>query len=85
MGNKEPEMVEVRIVINDQIIDQGDVYKIIEPLWWTVDIYQGEKIYSDGLGQFTENQKFVFAIEWYFAEVNNGGHSQFFSNSTGIV
>jgi hypothetical protein len=82
---KEPKMVDVRMIIDDQTIDQGDVFKIIEPLWWSVDIYQSEKIYNEGLKRFTESQKFVFAIEWYLAEVNNGGHAQFFSNSTGIV
>lgn len=85
MNSKEPDMVEVKVIINDQTIEQGEVYKIIEPLWWTVDIYQGEQIYNEGLKEFTENQKFVFAIEWYLTEVNNGGHGQFFSNSTGIV
>ncbi|GEM_PF-2404459 len=27
----------------------------------------------------------VFAVWWYQAEINNGGHAQFFGNSTGIV
>lgn len=27
----------------------------------------------------------MFAIAWYRSEVNNGGHDQFFYNSTGIV
>ncbi|KAA5538963.1 DMP19 family protein [Adhaeribacter rhizoryzae] len=78
-------MVEVQIMVNEQTIRQGDVFKIIEPLWWTVDIYQSKAIYDHGLKQFSENQKYVFAIRWYLAEVNNGAHHQFFSNATGIV
>lgn len=34
---------------------------------------------------FSRSQWYVFALEWYIAEVNNGGHDQFYSNSTGIV
>jgi len=30
-------------------------------------------------------QRYIFTIEWYIAEVNNGGHDQFYFNSTGIV
>lgn len=30
-------------------------------------------------------QRYLLAINWYFGEVNNGGHHQFFYNSTGIV
>ena len=52
---------------------------------WGVDIYQGEQIYKQGLAGFNENQQFVFAMQWYVTEVNNGGHRQFFSNSTGII
>jgi hypothetical protein len=37
------------------------------------------------LGQFSLPQRYVFAIEWYMEEVNNGGHAQFYFNSTGIV
>lgn len=36
-------------------------------------------------GPFTRAQRLVNAIQWYRAEVNNGGHSQFYGNSTGIV
>jgi hypothetical protein len=80
-----PVFIEDEMVINDSVINEGDVQKIIDPLWWSVDIYQSEVIYKESLKTFTENQKYVFAIQWYLAEVNNGGHDQFFTNSTGIV
>jgi hypothetical protein len=73
------------MIVDDSLINKKDAYAVIEPLWWTVDIYQSEKIYRDGMNKFSENQQYVYAIEWYLAEVNNGGHDQFFSNSTGIV
>ena len=75
----------VKIVVNQETIDSGDVFRIIEPLWWGVSIYDGEEQYVSDLKKFTLAQKYIFAIEWYIAEVNNGGHDQFYFNSTGIV
>ncbi len=71
--------------INDDVIQNSDMYTIIEPLWWSVNIYDGEDEYNKDLDKFTTEQKYIFAIEWYIAEVNNGGHDQFYFNSTGIV
>ncbi len=42
-------------------------------------------MYERSLAGFSGPQRLVFAIHWYRAEVNNGGHVQFYSNSTGIV
>ncbi len=80
-----PEVVSTKIVVDDSLIDKKDIQAIIEPIWWSVDIYQSEAIYLTGLKSFSENQQYIFSIQWYIAEVNNGGHDQFFSNSTGIV
>lgn len=74
-----------KIVVDESKINSNDVYAIIEPLWWSVSIYDGEEQYLEDLKQFSEPQKYVFAIEWYMSEVNNGGHDQFYFNSTGIV
>jgi hypothetical protein len=35
--------------------------------------------------EFSREQRLIFALAWYMSEVNNGGHHQFYSNSTGIV
>lgn len=75
----------VKIVVDEKVINSKDIFKIIEPLWWGVSIYDGEKQYQNDLEGFTDAQKYVFAIEWYLSEVNNGGHDQFYFNSTGIV
>jgi hypothetical protein len=50
-----------------------------------VDIYGSWKRYEATLTPFTKSQRWLFAIQWYRCEVNNGGHGQFFGNSTGIV
>ncbi|NGZ77704.1 DMP19 family protein [Saccharibacillus alkalitolerans] len=76
---------DVEINVSEETINGNDIDAIIEPLWWNVNIYDGEKEYKDDLKKFTLPQIYTFAIEWYLAEVNNGGHDQFFSNSTGIV
>lgn len=62
-----------------------DPQELIEALWFSVNIDEGIEEYKKGLKNFTEPQKYVFAVMWYFGEVNNGGHDQFFFNSTGIV
>jgi hypothetical protein len=37
------------------------------------------------LKPFSHSQRVLSALHWYIAEVNNGGHEQFYFNSTGIV
>lgn len=79
------EYITEKIVVDDAIISSNDDYRVIEPVWWSVSIYDGEKQYNKDLAKFTKPQRYVFAIEWYLSEVNNGGHDQFYYNSTGIV
>jgi len=74
-----------RITIDDKVIASLDEQAIIAPLWWSVSIYDSEEKYENDLKPFTLPQRYVFAIQWYVAEVCNGGHSQFYDNSTGIV
>ena len=74
-----------KLIVDDEVIALNDDFRVIEPVWWSVSIYDGEKQYNNDLEQFSLPQRYVFAIEWYMAEVNNGGHDQFYYNSTGIV
>jgi len=75
----------VEITIDDATIAKGDPQEVIEPVWDQVDIYGSLADYERTLKRFSERQRHVLAVLWYRAEVNNGGHDQFFSNSTGIV
>jgi len=75
----------VEYKIDAKFIDDNDSWAIIEPLWWTVSIYDGEKKYEQDLSKYSKSQRIVFACHWYMFEVNNGGHDQFYYNSTGIV
>lgn len=60
-------------------------WKLIEPLWWDISIYDGIDKYNEDMKPFTDAQRKVFALFWYDSEVCNGGHDQFLFNSTGIV
>ncbi len=75
----------VHICVDDDTIAAGDTWAVIEPVWWSANIYDGPEQYELSLLQFSRSQRQVFAVFWYRAEVNNGGHHQFYSNSTGIV
>ncbi len=80
-----PKMELKHFHIGDEEINSDDPQAIIEPLWWSVSIYDGKEIYYTALEQFSVPQRYIFAIQWYLAETYNGGHDQFFYNSTGIV
>lgn len=77
--------IEVYIEVNDRTIANGNLFELIEPVWDRVSIYHGVAEYEAALSGFSIPQRLLFAIRWYRAEVNNGGHDQFFFNSTGIV
>ena len=60
-------------------------WELIQPLFDNVNIYDSFEEYTSDLKPFTKAQRNIFAFMWYDAEVCNGGHDQFFYNSTGIV
>jgi len=62
-----------------------DAWEILDPVWWAGDIYDGIAEYERCLRPFSREQRLMYALLWYQAEVGNGGHDQFFYNSTGIV
>src|SRR5262245_7114355 len=73
------------VCIDDSTTARGDPMEVIDPVWWTANIYDSPDAYDVSLQQFSKAQRLVFAMLWYQAEVNNGGHHQFYFNSTGIV
>lgn len=75
----------VHIKIDDECIDDDDIMAIIQPVWYSVNIYEGYEKYQEDLKSITVEQKHIFACFLYEAEVNNGGHFQFFCNSAGMV
>lgn len=69
----------------EELRDIDDVFNVIEPAYWTIDIYETHEHYLKTAQTFTQEMRYLNAVFWYMAEVRNGGHSQFLFNSTGIV
>ena len=76
---------QIRFTIGDREIQGDDYFAVIEPVFWSVSIYDGPEQYEEDLANFSAEQRLVLAYHWYLSEVNNGGHEQFYDNSTGIV
>ena len=74
-----------RTITVEEIQATDDMWTINEPMYWTINIYGSYDDYLESANSFTVEQRYLNAISWYFAEVNNGGHHQFLYNSTGIV
>jgi Domain of unknown function (DUF4375) len=60
-------------------------WSLLEPVWEEISIYDGPAQYLEGIHAVPEPVALLFASYWTYAEVCNGGFSQFFHNSTGIV
>ena len=80
-------MINKHFDFNEKDISEGkySAWELIQPLWYTVSIYDGLDVYHQDLKPFSDAQRKILALFWYDSEVCNGGHDQFFSNSTGIV
>ena len=81
----ERELVPVKYSIDAYFIAQHDAGDILDPVWWSGDIYGTLAEYEQSLHRFSREQRSFNALIWYRSEVGNGGHDQFFWNSTGIV
>jgi hypothetical protein len=75
----------IRFEIGNREIDDDDYFVVIEPVFLSVSIYDGPVRYEEDLARFSNEQRLILACHWYLSEVNNGGHDQFYYNSTGIV
>ncbi len=62
-----------------------DHMSVIDPVWEIANFYETPEAYELSLAPFSQAQRHVWAMQWYLSEVNNGGHDQFYFNSTGMV
>lgn len=62
-----------------------DAWDLILPFWNNVNIFEGLETYNKDTELLTDAQRRFIALQWYDSEVCNGGHDQFFRNSSGIV
>lgn len=64
---------------------EDSYWRFVEPIWDSINIYDGGMVFIEQFSNVTEKQKVLFAAHWAQSEILNGGLSQFFSNSTGIL
>ena len=62
-----------------------DAWDLILPFWDNVNVFEGLETYNKDTELLTDAQRKFIALQWYDSEVCNGGHDQFFRNSSGIV
>lgn len=77
--------VPVQVEVNAAVIAGDNPYEVVDPVWWNANFYGDLAVYEESLRAFSRPQRLVWAVLWYRSEVHNGGHDQFFSNSTGMV
>ncbi len=66
--------------------DKSEItWKVIYPMGEGVDFYEDLATFESTVSGATKGQRAVFAYRWYVIEVENGGHHQFFWNSTGML
>ncbi|MEM1413529.1 MAG: DMP19 family protein [Myxococcota bacterium] len=86
MTEEGPPADRVRMTLGDaEIAAARYADEVIEPVWWSATVWDGPAAYEASLAPFTQEQRRLWAVAWYRAEVFNGGHHQFFGNPTGIV
>lgn len=73
------------MVVDDAVIAAGDPFRVTEPISFIANIYGSETEYIDSIKHLSTQQQYLWAFGFYVTEVNNGGHQQFYANSTGIV
>ena len=78
-------MEKVRVVIDAAALERLRPIRAVEPLWWSIDPAMPLTEYEAAFAPYTRRQRLVYAMCWHGAEVGNGGHDQFFWNSTGVV
>jgi len=61
------------------------LWDMIRPLNDAMNIAEGQAQYRTSVAQFSKPQRVAHAVIWYVSDVQNGGHWQFFYNSTGIL
>lgn len=75
----------LRTPIDAAFIATRSPWEVVEPMWWSVSMFDGPQQYERDLQRFSREQRLLFACMCYIGEINTGGHEQFYANSVGIV
>ena len=76
--------MERKYTYEDLISGMVETYQVLEPMYDVIDL-SGSAAYECSMKSFPHPMRLLFAVDSYMAEVYNGGHDQFFFNSTGVV
>ena len=76
--------MERKYTYEDLISGMVETYQVLEPMYDVIDL-SDIAAYECSMKSFPHPMRLLFAVDSYMAEVYNGGHDQFFFNSTGVV
>ena len=76
--------MEQKYTYEDLISGAVEAYQVLEPMYDVIDL-SDSAAYECSMKPFPHPMRLLFAVDSYIAEVYNGGHDQFFFNSTGVV
>lgn len=79
-------MAQNDVYFTKEELQSGNVEAVqaVEPMIDLINLENAEA-YEQSMQPYTRAQRLIFAVEVYAAEVYNGGHEQFFFNSSGVV
>jgi hypothetical protein len=60
-------------------------WRVIEPAYEAVSIYDGPEALAKHLQALTPGQRALLALHWCVTETTNGGFDQFFTNPSGLL
>ena len=67
-------------------VDDAELaWRVIEPAYNAVNIYEGPKVLGEQLRTLTGGQRALLAVHWCVSETLNGGFDQFFTNPSGLL
>jgi hypothetical protein len=75
----------VHFLIDRAYVLGHEAKEVLSPVYWSCNFTGSIAAYEASLAGFSVPQRRALGVYWYQAEVNNGGHWQFFSNYTGLV
>ena len=76
--------MERKYTYEDLISGVVETYQVLEPMYDVIAL-SDSAAYECSMKSFSHPMRLLFAVDSYIAEVYNGGHDQFFFNSTGVV
>ncbi|MBI4965019.1 MAG: DMP19 family protein [Desulfomonile tiedjei] len=71
--------------IDRPVSDEDWPWEIASDLDDYIEFHEGEVVLRETMAPATPGQRAIYSCVWYEYEVCNGGHEQFFWNSTGIL